>query len=51
MSDPSMFVLNLVTAGMDVIAIGLVLAFTHAWAERIRRGLGLAAVAGRDACR
>jgi hypothetical protein len=35
MSDPSMFVLNLVTAGMDVIAIALALAFTHAWGQRI----------------
>ena len=30
-----MFVLNLVTAGMDVIAIALALAFTHAWGQRI----------------
>ena len=35
MSDPSMFVLNLVTAGMDVIAIALALAFTYAWGQRI----------------
>ena len=35
MSDPSMFVLNLVTAGMDLVAIGMALAFTHAWGQRL----------------
>ncbi|MGH3516429.1 MAG: hypothetical protein ACRDQ7_03240 [Haloechinothrix sp.] len=32
--DPSMFALNLFTAGMDVVAIVLALVFTHAWGQR-----------------
>ena len=35
MSDRSMVALNLVTAGMDVVAIGIALAFTHTWGVRI----------------
>jgi hypothetical protein len=35
MRDDSMIVLNAVTAGMDLIAIALALAFTHAWGLRI----------------
>jgi hypothetical protein len=35
MRDRSMVALNLVTAGMDLVAIGIALAFTHAWGLRI----------------
>jgi hypothetical protein len=33
--DSSMVVLNAVTAGMDLVAIAIALAFTHAWGQRI----------------
>jgi hypothetical protein len=35
MSDASMFALNLLTAGMDLVGIGIALAFTHDWGLRI----------------
>jgi hypothetical protein len=35
MRDPSMFALNLLTAGMDLVGIGVALAFTHTWGLRI----------------
>jgi hypothetical protein len=35
MRDSSMIVLNAVTAGMDLVGIGLALAFTHRWGLRI----------------
>jgi hypothetical protein len=35
MGAPSMFVLNLLTAGMDLVGIGIALAFTHRWGLRI----------------
>ena len=33
--DSSLFVLNTVTAGMDVVAVGVALAFTHRWGMRV----------------
>jgi hypothetical protein len=35
MRDASMFVLNAVTAGMDLVAIVIALAFTHPWGLRV----------------
>jgi hypothetical protein len=35
MREPSMVVLNLLTAGMDLVAIGIALAFTHEWGRKI----------------
>ena len=35
MGDASMVALNIVTAGMDVVAMAIALAFTHAWGQRI----------------
>lgn len=33
--DSTMFALNTVTAGLDLVAIGIALAFTHDWGQRI----------------
>ena len=35
MREPSMVVLNVLTAGMDLVAIGIALAFTHEWGTKI----------------
>jgi len=35
MSDPSMVALNALTAGMDLVAIAIALAFTHQWGQRV----------------
>lgn len=35
MRDASMVALNVATAGMDLVAIAIALAFTHAWGQRI----------------
>jgi hypothetical protein len=35
MHDASMVALNVATAGMDLVAIAIALAFTHAWGQRI----------------
>lgn len=35
MREPSMVALNLLTAGMDLVAIGIALAFTHEWGRKI----------------
>jgi hypothetical protein len=38
MREPSMVALNAATAGMDLVAIALAIAFTHAWGMRIPAG-------------
>jgi hypothetical protein len=35
MREPSMVALNVLTAGMDLVAIGIALAFTHEWGMKI----------------
>lgn len=35
MRETNMIALNMVTAGMDVVAIAIALAFTHAWGQRV----------------
>jgi hypothetical protein len=35
MHDASMVALNVVTAGMDLVAVGMALAFTHEWGRKI----------------
>ena len=48
MREPSMIALNAVTAGMDLVAIVIAMAFTHRWGLRIPAWLVLPPDVGGD---